>query len=246
MTPDLRIEFAKTAFKCGVEKAPLTLLFSPIESLREESPFYRIEPTLQDRYGELSSSILTRYAAEQCGCMGELEQWVINQSVELIRNESRIRKPVRLLCSVGADRSHPLVCDNLRELSERGETVPIVIGIESRWGDAEPVACKKLAVVARNCGVSVCFETREWSASTERLARALEPNFIELPAAEILTAGGHEATRPLTSFRANGVKIIASQLESSVELKRLYEAGIDFVSGPLIGKQSTEMDYDFS
>lgn len=248
MQPDRDIEYIRECLAPGIEAAPLVPLFLPIQPVRDATPFYRVDCALRKRDGSLISSAFIRTVAGRQSAFrarsGELECWLLDRCLQLATELKAAGRPDRLCFWLTPGSGYDVLVARLLSLASPDSPVPVAVGIRSSFHVTSD-ACAAVSLAARGAGMKVLVGCYELADCDGRALAELCPAFVEVPAESLLSVTAHQASDWIERLHARGTEVIAVGIESSQQLVRLLDAGIDYFSGRFFASEATDMSFDF-
>ena len=248
MQPDRDIEYIRECLASGIEAAPLVPLFLPIQPVRDATPFYRVDCALRKRDGSLISSANIRIVASRQSALrarsGELECWLLDRCLQLATESMAAGRPDRLYFWLTPGSGYDALVARLLSLASPDSPVPVAVGIRSSFHVTSD-ACAAVSLAARGAGMKILVGCYELADCDGRALAELCPAFVEVPAESLLSGVMDQARDWIETLHARGTEVIAVGIESSQQLVRLLDAGIDYFSGRFFASEETDMSFDF-
>lgn len=249
MQPDRDIEFTRRCLDAGIDTAPLILQFHPIQCLRNGLPFYGVDCVLRNRDGALLSPTFVRHEARRSSALrarsGELERWLLERCLQLASAPDATGVVPRLCFWLTPAAGYDALVSHLLSLERCDPPALVVVGIPMPSHMAATDACLAVALATRQAGFQISLGWNPLVDCDAEILTDLRPAYVEVPAESLLSVEALQARDWVEVMHAVGAEVIATRTETSQQLANLFALEIDYFSGPLLGADSTQMNFDF-
>ncbi|GIX22264.1 MAG: hypothetical protein KatS3mg121_1047 [Gammaproteobacteria bacterium] len=232
------------------------LLFQPILAVEDDGVdryelFLRIRRG--DRYGEPWAFLP---AAEQYGLMPAIDRWVVRNAVKRFKAECEVRKlrgeSRRLTFFVNLS-GHSLVeAAILNEIVTEMVQAKLppgsfVVEVDKKTVLARLQKVKALNQHVKKLQLEFALDHYEPSDNQLNYLKHISLDYIKLARSVVQPLARDPRVkegvkRIVEKARANGLKVVASQVENAEVLPVLYELGVDFIQGYLIAEPSSRLE----
>ncbi|PRH81501.1 EAL domain-containing protein [Arenimonas caeni] len=237
----------------AIARNSLELLFQPVVAVAggDESQF-QVLLRLRDAHGKLLPAAEVVPLAERGDFILDIDRWVMQASLALIRNRRAEGRPLRLFVTQSAlTLADPGQATWLKAELAAHDVPGTSLVVELRMEDAAIHAgtirpfCD--AMVAD--GLQFCLSQFETSPDTDRLFDDLPLGFVKLARKYTSTALSPKMRDELKVLidRAHrrGLEVIGHGVEDAQAAATLWMSGIDFIQGNLVQQANRDMDFDF-
>lgn len=230
----------------------LSLEFQPVVHLHgEHGELYEFFLTVKSPHGDRPSS--RNVAATATGMDVALDMWAVDRAIEVLDSRRQRGYGTRLFVKLSGlcirDIRVPLAINRaLRTRSIPKETLIIEVGERSVSTDPRKAQAFFQSLADAGCLMSV--SNFGPSTSEFEILEDLPVHFIKLnPALIDQLAGNEYAVAQLAKIcgraTAMNMQTIAPNVENSLSLAKLFEAGVEFAQGRQIQEPRPSMNFDF-
>jgi EAL domain-containing protein (putative c-di-GMP-specific phosphodiesterase class I)/DNA-binding response OmpR family regulator len=231
----------------------LELLYQPVVAVAgSDDSQYQVLLRLRGTDGKLLPAADVIPLAERGDFILDIDRWVLQASMKLIRDRRAEGRPLRLFVTQSAlTLADPSQATWLKSELVAHDVPGTSVVIELRLEDAAIHA----ATVRHFCdamvddGVQFCLSQFESGADAERLLDELPLGFVKLARKYTSTAlsGTLRDDLKVLIDRAHrrGLEVIGHGVEDAQAAATLWMSGIDFIQGNLVQQADRDMDFDF-
>ncbi len=231
----------------------LELLYQPVVAVAgSDDSQYQVLLRLRDSQGKLISAAEVVPLAERGDFIVDIDRWVLQASMTLIRDRRAEGRPLRLFVTQSPlTLADPGQATWLKAELAAHDVPGTSVVIELRMEDAATHA----ATVRQFCdamvadGVQFCLSQFEAGAESERLLDALPLSFVKLARKYTTTATSSnlrdEVKVMIDRAHRRGLEVIGHGVEDAQAAATLWMSGIDFIQGNLVQQAERGMDFDF-
>lgn len=234
----------------------LHLVFQPVVSVHD-SPheIYEAFVRLRHEDGDIMPGdflpVATRY-----GLLPAVDRWVVRNAVKRYVNETRRKNQtgsqLHFVLNVSA---HTLVEERATEFvlktiaTARPKPGSFIIKLDKNTIFSRLAFAKSLNRMAKELGLQFAIDQYEESDTRLNYLEHVSVDYIKLHGSLIAgidrdRAKLRQVEQILATARQHDISVIAGQIERAEELAALYQLGVDYVQGYLIGDPRDELDYD--
>jgi len=240
----------------ALEQERLHPLYQPIVDLSEENiENYAVLLRILDDNNEHippDNFILT---AEKTGLISQLDEWVLKNTIEQIRESSRQGVKRKFFISLSSiTYQNPEFIETLVKEIELNNIDPSLLVFQINFSDisTEPDSVKKfISIIKSDCGCQLAFDQTGFSQITDQLLKEYPVDYVKIDGSfskDLFNNKDSQQTiRNLIAVtHKNGVKTIAKSVENSNTLAILWNLGISAVQGYFLQRPSDSMNFDFT
>ena len=231
----------------------LELIYQPVVAVAgSDDSQYQVLLRLRGADGRLLPAAEVIPLAERGDFIVDIDRWVLQASLELIRNRRAEGKPLRLFVTQSAlTLGDPSQAAWLKSELSAHDVPGSSLVIELRLEDAVVHA----ATVHHFCdamvddGVQFCLSQFEAGPNVEALFDQLPLSFVKLArkytASALSQALRDELKMLIDRAHRRGLEVIGHGVEDAQSAATLWMSGIDFIQGNLVQQAERGMDFDF-
>ncbi|TNJ32891.1 EAL domain-containing response regulator [Arenimonas terrae] len=231
----------------------LELLYQPVVAVAgSDDSQYQVLLRLRGADGKLLPAAEVIPLAERGDFILDIDRWVLQASMKLIRDRRAEGRPLRLFVTQSAlTLADPSQATWLKSELVAHDVPGTSVVIELRLEDAAIHA----ATVRYFCdtmvddGVQFCLSQFESGADAERLLDELPLGFVKLARKYTSTALSgtlrDELKVLIDRSHRRGLEVIGHGVEDAQAAATLWMSGIDFIQGNLVQQAERDMDFDF-
>lgn len=231
----------------------LELLYQPVVAVAgSDDSQYQVLLRLRGTDGKLLPAAEVIPLAERGDFILDIDRWVLQASMKLIRDRRAEGRPLRLFVTQSAlTLADPSQATWLKSELVAHDVPGTSVVIELRLEDAAVHA----ATVRHFCdamvddGVQFCLSQFESGADAERLLDELPLGFVKLArkyTSTSLSGTLRDELRVLIErAHRRGLEVIGHGVEDAQAAATLWMSGIDFIQGNLVQQADRDMDFDF-
>lgn len=231
----------------------LELLYQPVVAVAgSDDSQYQVLLRLRDASGKLLPAAEVVPLAERGDFILDIDRWVLQASLKLIRGRRADGRPLRLFVTQSAlTLADPGQATWLKAELVAHDVPGTSVVIELRFEDAAIHA----ATVRQFCdamvadGVQFCLSQFEAGLQAESLLGQLPLGFVKL-ARKYTTNSLSPVLRDelkvlIDRAHRRGLEVIGHGVEDAQAAATLWMSGIDFIQGNLVQQAERDMDFDF-
>lgn len=237
----------------AIARNSLELLFQPVVAVAggDESQF-QVLLRLRDAHGKLLPAAEVVPLAERGDFIVDIDRWVVQASLAILRDRRAEGKPLRLFVTQSAlTLAEPTQATWLKaELAAHdvpGTSLVIELRMEDAGIHAGTIRPFCDAMVAD--GMQFCLSQFEASPDTDRLFDELPLGFVKLARKYTSTALSppmrDELKVLIDRAHRRGLEVIGHGVEDAQAAATLWMSGIDFIQGNLVQQANRDIDFDF-
>ncbi len=241
------------AMRAGLVDGAFELQFQPIVAVAggNEAQFQALL-RMRNADGSVHKAAELIPAAEAAGLIPDIDRWVLEQAVDLLRRRNDQQQPVRLFVSQSPlTLAHDTHAGWLLALLDKHAIDGPTLVIDLRLEDAlvHTVALRQFCEALMPAGVQFCLSQYAHGEEADALLSQLPLGYMRL-AARYSNAHSDSALRDhlrIAIDRAHGLglQVIGPQVEDPQGAATLWMSGIDYIQGNLVQQASDEIDFDF-
>ncbi len=241
-----------SALREALDSGRLELQFQPIVSVAggDESQFQALL-RMRDDDGRLHSAGELLAGADAAGLMGEVDRWVMQRAIAVLRPDAAPNPPGRLFVSqspqaIAADpRGEWLI----GALAEAGVPEGALV-IDMRTEDAlvHGLAFAEFCEALAQNGVVFCLSRYLHGSDSAVLLRQLPLGYLRLASHYSLESRSDVQTElraVIQEAHDAGLRVIGAQVENPSVAATLWMSGIDYIQGNLVQRVGQDLDFDF-
>lgn len=227
------------------------LAYQSIASLEgDQRQFFDVLLRMLDSKGELTLPGQFIPIAESHGLMPAIDQWVIQQIINLLVKRQREKQESRLFVKIAestigaADRLVPWVQERIKQTGIEPEELLLTFNEEHLQGNIRRAQRTIEQVKRIGCGVAI--NHFGVTSKSSQLLGMLPADYVKLDASFTDSLAGdredprlHEA---LSAAKEKGVKIIAEHVENAHAMAQLWQLGVNYVQGNYVQEPEAEPD----
>lgn len=231
----------------------LELIYQPVVAVAgSDDSQYQVLLRLRGADGKLLPAAEVIPLAERGDFIVDIDRWVVQASLELIRNRRAEGRPLRLFVTQSAlTLADPSQASWMKAELSAHDVPGSSLVIELRLEDAVVHA----ATVRQFCdamvddGVQFCLSQFEFGPNVDSLFDQLPLSFVKLArkyTASALSPSLRDELKVLIErSHRRGLEVIGHGVEDAQAAATLWMSGIDFIQGNLVQQADRGMDFDF-
>lgn len=241
-----------SALREALDGGRLELAFQPIVSVAggDESQFQALL-RMRDDDGRLHSAGELLASADAAGLMGEVDRWVMQRAIALLRPEAGATPPGRLFVSQSPQ---AIMADPAGEwlagaLADAG--IPdgaLVIDVRTEDALVHGLAFAEFCEALAPHGVLFCLSRYLHGSDAAVLLRQLPLAYLRLASHYSLESRSDvqvELRSVINDAHEAGLRVIGAQVENPSVAAALWMSGIDYIQGNLVQGVGKDLDFDF-
>src|SRR4249919_25791 len=241
------------AIRSALQSGGLELAFQPVVAVAggEEAQF-QVLLRMRDADGTLHRAGTLVPAAESAGLMPDVDRWVAEQAIGLMRRRRDEHRAVRLFVSQSPlTLARDLHAEWLREMLASHELEGTSLVIDLRLDDAllHSVTLRHFCDLLMPAGVQFCLSQYRQGPEADALLDQLPLGYVRLSPrysdAHTNTALRDELRSIIDRAHRLGLQVIGPQVENAQSAAMLWMSGIDLIQGNLVQQADEELDFDF-
>ena len=242
------------AMRLGLREGAFELAFQPIVSVAggEDAQFQALL-RMRGADGTLHRASTLVPAAETGGLIPEIDRWVLQQAIDLLRQRRDEQRPLRLFVSQSPHTlAHDLQAQWLLELlASHGIDGPSLV-IDLRLEDAlvHSLTQRQFCDLLTPAGVQFCLSQYVPGPETDALLQQLPLAYLRLSPPYPSAPSDPKLRDGLRGVieRAHrlGLQVIGPQVEDPQAAATLWMSGIDLIQGNLVQEADGALDFDFA
>ena len=190
--------------------------------------------------------------AQNSGLLADLDRWVMQTALKLLRDRRRASRPIQLIVSqsprtLAQDSYASWLQQAIRDADVDGQALIIDLRLEEALVHA--VLLREFCRQMTSSGVQFSLSQYRHNMETSQLIDVLPlgylrlaSDFARLPLAQSL----HDEMREAIYFaHRQGLQVIAQGVEDPQAAAALWIGGIDFIQGNLVHRPEQTLDFDF-
>ncbi|MEE4193228.1 MAG: bifunctional diguanylate cyclase/phosphodiesterase [Halieaceae bacterium] len=211
------------------------LLYQPIAKLDGSNSFsYDVLLRMIEKNGTEISPGQFMPAAEQAGLMPEIDRWVIKTAFQVAADRHAKGKKTRIFVRLSED----TLRDNrfsgwlgLEALKHRLDLDSVVLQISEQVAERCLPAVRELSRICADIHLKLSLACTGETTRYLTLMRELKLHFVVLEGSCVRSLEPTQLNNLITAARDSSTRVIASRVENAGELSRLYQLGVDYVTG---------------
>jgi len=241
------------ALRGALRGGDFALQYQPVVAVAggDEAQF-QVLLRLRDGDGALRSAADFVPAAEAAGLMPDIDRWVLEQAIPLLKRRRDEGRPLRLFVSQSPRTLARDVHASwlLEMLASHGLDGPSLV-IDLRLQDAlvHSVTLRQFSDQLMPAGVQFCLSQYAHGADAEPLLQQLPLGYLRLDGryarAHADAALRDELRGIIDRAHRHGLQVIGPQVEDPQGAATLWMSGIDFIQGNLVQQAAGGLDFDF-
>lgn len=237
----------------AIARDSLELLYQPVVAVAgSDDSQYQVLLRLRDASGNLLPAAEVVPLAERGDFITDIDRWVLQASMKLIRERRAEGKALRLFVTQSAlTLADPGQAAWLKTELVANDVPGTSLVIELRLEDAALHAhtLRQFCDAMMADGVQFCLSQYEAGTEADRLVDELPLGFVKLARKYTATALSPERRDELKVLiervHRRGLEVIGHGVEDAQAAATLWMSGIDFIQGNLVQAADTDMDFDF-
>ncbi|PHS72579.1 MAG: GGDEF-domain containing protein [Cycloclasticus sp.] len=240
----------------ALEEGRLHPLYQPIVDLSEKSTEnYAVLLRILDNKNKHippDNFILT---AEKTGLISALDEWVLKNTIEQIRETSRqgIKRKFFISLSSVTYRNAAFLetlVSNIKLFNIDASSIVFQINFSDVLTD--PTVLKNfISLIKNKCGCQLAFDHTGFTQITDDMLKEYAVDYIKIDGSFSQNLLNNEESQQtirkiVEVTRRNNVKTIAKSVENSNTLAILWNIGVDAVQGYFLQKPASKMNFDFT
>ncbi|MBV1875849.1 MAG: EAL domain-containing protein [Cycloclasticus sp.] len=192
--------------------------------------------------------------AEKTGLISHLDEWVLKNTIEQIREASRQGLKRKFFISISSTtyRNTSFMETLVNELKLNNIDASLLV-FQISFSDVkiEPTVLKNfIAIVKKECGCQVAFDQIGFSQITDKILKEYYVDYVKIDGTFSQNLLNNKDSQQVIKdiievTRRNNVKTIAKSVENANTLALLWNIGIDAVQGYFLQEPSDIMRFDF-
>lgn len=244
LATDLRNALAEDRFE---------LIFQPIVAVAGgDEAQYQTLLRLRGADGTLHSAGDIVPAAESAGMIADVDRWVLEHALDLLRQRRNENRPVRLFVpqsprTLARDGYADWLAEAMRARDLEGPSLVLDI----RLADAliHSVTLRQFCEQLVPVGVQFCLSQYEHGSEADALLAQLPLGYVRLSAryADANSSSEVRDEMRVAIDRAHrlGLQVVGHRVEDPQAAATLWMGGIDYIQGNLVQQAAGELDFDF-
>ncbi|MEO8160043.1 MAG: EAL domain-containing protein [Arenimonas sp.] len=238
----------------AIDHDSLVMLYQPVVAVAgSDVSQYQALLRLRDANGKLRSAAEIIPMAERSSLIVEIDRWVMQQSLTLIRERLVENQLLRLYVAqspltLSAPGQAEWLRDEIAAAGVPGEALVVELRLEDAIVHAGTVRQFCEAMVSKS--VQFCLSQFEAGTEAEELVYQLPLSYVKL--ARKYTAGSSsvelrdELKTLIGRAHRRGLLVIGHGVEDAQAAATLWMSGIDFIQGNLVQQADEDMNFDFN
>ena len=231
----------------------LELLYQPVVAVAgSDDSQYQVLLRLRGTDGKLLPAAEVIPLAERGDFIGDIDRWVLQASLKLVRDRRAEGRPLRLFVTQSAlTLGDPAQATWLKSELAAHDVPGSALVIELRLEDAAVHAgtVRAFCDALIDDGVQFCLSQFEAGQHAEGLIDQLPLSFVKLArkyTTNNLSSGMRDELKVLIErSHRRGLEVIGHGVEDAQSAATLWMSGIDFIQGNLVQQADRDMDFDF-
>ena len=227
----------------------LELRYQPVVALRgRPAPLYEVSLRLRAPNGEYASHAEVRSVARSCSLMGRVDQWLLEHSLDALRDGQALYPGLRFLVPLtAAGVADPDWSASLRDqiLSRDLVRCRPLIRFEARELAAEPGLLAQRFAELHRLGIGICIGGLELEPVGLALIEGLPVSCVSLARGALGRDPGPLAAQ-VAALQEAGRRVIAAGVDDPADVPRVWTSGVDLMQGSLLQLPSPELGFDFT
>ena len=242
------------AMRTGLHEGAFELAFQPIVAVAGgEGAQFQALLRMRGADGTLHRASALVPAAEAGGLMPEIDRWVLDNAIELLRRRCEEVRSLRLFVSQSPRTlEHAAHAEWLLEaLAEHRIDGPSLV-IDLRMDDAlvHTVTLRRFCDLLMPAGVQFCLSQYVHGPEADAILQQLPLGYLRLSPRYSSAHGDPQLRDALRGVieRAHrlGLQVIGPQVEDPQAAATLWMSGIDLIQGNLVQEADDGLDFDFA
>jgi len=232
----------------------LELIYQPVVAVAgSDDSQYQVLLRLRGADGKLLPAAEVIPLAERGDFIGDIDRWVLQASLKLVRDRRAEGRPLRLFVTQSAlTLSDPAQASWLKSELAAHDVPGNSLVIELRLEDAAIHAATVRAFCDQlvDDGVQFCLSQFEAGQHAEGLIDQLPLSFVNAgpqrtPTNSLSSNLRDELKVLIERAHRRGLEVIGHGVEDAQSAATLWMSGIDFIQGNLVQQADRDMDFDF-
>ncbi len=219
----------------ALEKDSFRLLYQPIAKLDGSNSFsFDVLIRMIDEDGEELTPGQFMPAAEQVGLMPNIDRWVIKNAFKVAAARHAKGKKTRIFVRLAED----TLRDNrftgwlgLEALKHRLDLDSVVLQITEDVVERCLPMVRELSGICKDIHLKLSMATSGEQTRYLNLVRELKLDFLVLDGSEGGNLDSPQLEQMIVAVKENDTRVIASRVEGAAAMSRLYQLGVDYVTG---------------
>ncbi len=224
------------------------LLYQPIAKLDGSNSFsYDVLLRMIDEDDSEVSPGQFMPAAEQSGLMPEIDRWVIKHAFEVAAARHAEGKKTRIFIRL----SEATLRDNrfcgwlgLEALKHRLDLDSVVLQLTEQVAERCLPTVRELSSICADIHLKLSLSFTGETARYLTLMRDLNLHFVVLEGSCVSNLEASLLNQLIKDARDSNTRVIASRVENATDLSRLYQLGVDYVTGFHVHRPEEDMADD--
>ncbi len=186
-------------------------------------------------------------AANHAGLMPEIDRWVIKNAFKVAAARHAKGKKTRIFVRLSEDTlrdSHFTGWLGLEALKHRLDLDSVVLQIPEEVIERRLPAVRELSAICGDIHLKLSMASSGEQLRYLNLVRELKLDFLVLDGSQ----GGHldspQLEQMIIAVKENNTRVIASRVEGAAQMSRLYQLGVDYVTGFYVHEPGQDMADD--
>lgn len=231
----------------------LELIYQPVVAVAgSDDSQYQVLLRLRGTDGKLLPAAEVIPLAERGDFIGDIDRWVLQASLRLVRDRRAEGRPLRLYVTQSAlTLADPSQAAWLKAELAAHDVPGHALVIELRLEDAaiHATTVRAFCDALVDDGVQFCLSQFEAGQHAEGLIEQLPLSFVKLArkyTTNNLSSGMRDELKVLIErSHRRGLEVIGHGVEDAQSAATLWMSGIDFIQGNLVQQADRDMDFDF-
>ncbi|GAB2503901.1 EAL domain-containing protein [Arenimonas alkanexedens] len=231
----------------------LELIYQPVVAVAgSDDSQYQVLLRLRGTDGKLLPAAEVIPLAERGDFIGDIDRWVLQASLKLVRDRRAEGRPLRLFVTQSAlTLADPSQATWLKSELNAHDVPGNALVIELRLEDAAVHAgtVRAFCDALVDDGVQFCLSQFEAGQHAEGLIDQLPLSFVKLArkyTTNSLSSNLRDELKVLIErSHRRGLEVIGHGVEDAQSAATLWMSGIDFIQGNLVQQADRDMDFDF-
>lgn len=207
---------------------------------------------LRDDNGELHTAAVIIPAAERAGMVHDIDRWVMQSAIDMLKQRSISNTPVRLFVSqatrsLAREGYADWLIGALGEVAIEGASLVIDVRLDDALIHA--VSLQEFCNAMVPIGVQLCLSQYQSGDEADALLAQLPLGFVRLSAryASRLEEAvvRDEMRNAIERAHRLGLQVIGQQVEDPQAAATLWISGVDYIQGNLVQRAADALDFDF-
>ncbi len=186
-------------------------------------------------------------AAAQAGLMPEIDRWVIKNAFKVAAARHARGKKTRIFVRLAEDTlrdSHFAGWLGLEALKHRLDLDSVVLQIPEEVIERRLPAVRELSAICNDIHLKLSMASSGEQLRYLNLVRELNLDFLVLNGSEVGSLDSPQLEQMIIAVKENNTRVIASRVEGAAAMSRLYQLGVDYVTGFYVHQPEQDMADD--